>query len=104
MKILCLCRRGNSRSVTCAYVLKHWHKQDALAAGTRNNQGKTLVMLCKWAETIILTDVTLLDDIPIHFRSKLRIWDVGTDRFFAPPERLRAMADYLESAKRAKSA
>ena len=86
-KVLCLCQRGNSRSVGLAWILKdELRKQhctaDALAAGVETCSRETLQMLCAWAETIILVDARKTDKVPAEYHSKMLVWDVGSDRYF----------------------
>jgi len=82
MKVLCVCRNGNSRSVALAWLLKHKHGQDALAMGLRKNSHETQALLYKWADLIILTASKYAEEIPEAFRAKLRVWDVGPDTYF----------------------
>ena len=82
MKILVLCERGNSRSVALAWILKDHMGHNAIATGMRTTDDDTKKMLYDWAERIILVDKTFEDKIPEGYKSKLKIWDVGPDRFF----------------------
>lgn len=84
MKILCLCSRGNSRSVALGWILKDRidPAQDAIAAGLDVMSDETKHMLCKWAERIIVVDETLKDKVPEEYHEKMKVWDVGGDRFF----------------------
>lgn len=50
MKILCICERGNSRSVALAYLFKDWLGQDALSMGITASSEDTKRMLYEWAE------------------------------------------------------
>jgi len=52
MKILCVCKMGNVRSVTAARILKA-RGHDALAAGLHRNSLDTLEMLSEWADLIL---------------------------------------------------
>ncbi len=82
LKILCVCRRGNSRSVALAYLLKKHVKQEAIAIGIRQHSASTKAMLYGWADLIILVDERFLPEVPQEYRNKLKVWHVGTDRFF----------------------
>ena len=82
MKILCLCERGNSRSVALAWILKDHMGHNAIASGMRTMDDETKEMLYNWAERIILVDKTFEDEIPVEYKTKLKVWDVGPDRFF----------------------
>jgi predicted protein tyrosine phosphatase len=82
MKILCICERGNSRSVVLAYMFKDIYGQDALAIGIRTASEETKTMLYSWADVIILVDKMFENEIPMEYGNKLKIWDVGPDRYF----------------------
>ena len=88
MKILTICERGNSRSVMLAYLLKDGYGHDAIACGIRANTGETMDMLYKWADKIILVDKDFIPEVPQEFHSKMKVWDVGKDRFFMPNNEL----------------
>lgn len=81
MKIICLCARGNSRSVACAYVLKE-KGHEALAAGMYSTSRATRKMLYEWADIIILHLPSIKHWIPEEYHHKVRVWDVGKDIFF----------------------
>jgi hypothetical protein len=80
-KILALCQKGNSRSVALAFILKK-RGADALAAGLVTSSPETILMLCQWAELIIVTDSRLLPLLPSGQEDKLKIFDVGSDVYF----------------------
>ena len=82
MRILCLCERGNSRSVALAWILKDHMGQNAIASGMRTMDDETKELLYKWADRIILVDKNFEPEIPEQYKLKLKIWDVGPDRFF----------------------
>ena len=81
-KILCVCQEGNNRSVVLASVLKNEKQFDAIAIGIRKSSLETQTMLFDWADIIILVDDTFKDEIPVRYVNKLKIWNVGQDRFF----------------------
>lgn len=99
MKILCLCERGNSRSVALAWMLKDHFGMDALACGILSNGDELKNFLYKWADKIILVDQRFIDMIPQEYKDKLKVWDVGPDRFFRgfEPELLQAYEAYLRN-------
>jgi len=70
------------RSVALAYLLKKEYNVDALAMGMHTSSKETRDMLFRWCDWIILTSRRYLDLIPEEFRSKLKVWHVGTDRWF----------------------
>mgnify|MGYP001569968671 CR=1 FL=1 len=99
MKVLCLCKRGNSRSAQLAYILKDIHGINAMAMGIESNGDDILQMLGGWADKIVLVDKTFADRIPKEYRHKLKIWDVGEDRFFlgVHPELMQKYQDYIKN-------
>ena len=84
MNILCLCERGNSRSVALAWMFKDYMlpAHNAIAGGMRTMDDETKKMLYEWADRIILVDKMFENEIPEEYKLKLKIWDVGPDRFF----------------------
>lgn len=82
MKILCVCERGNSRSVCMAFLFKDMLHQDALAVGLTSSSEDTKRLLYEWADVIILVAGSLVDMIPDAYRGKLMVWDVGEDVYF----------------------
>lgn len=83
-KILCVCQGGNSRSVHLAYLLKYRYGVDAIACGWEGNEPATVEMLCEWAERIIVVEAFMKPKVNEEFQHKVRIFDVGPDRFFQP--------------------
>ena len=93
MKILVLCDQGNNRSVVVAHHLKYW-KHDVIPAGLKTNSPETLIMLCVWADRIILTEDTQraeMDriipfgvEIPPGTAGKLQLWNIGPDIYPRP--------------------
>lgn len=97
MKILCICARGNSRSVALAWILKDHMNLDAIAIGIESAGQEAKDLLFKWADRIILVDKQFEDRIPEEFKDKLKIFDVGGDRFFRgfEPELITMFVDYI---------
>jgi hypothetical protein len=83
MKVLCLCQKGNSRSVVLAWLLRKLFKHETLAAGMVTTSRTTREMLYKWAERIILVVPRYQHWIPDEYRDKLRVVDVGHDTWRA---------------------
>ncbi len=50
--------------------------------GLRKNSHDTQKMLYEWADVVILTAGKYVGEIPEAYRSKLKVWDVGTDVWF----------------------
>lgn len=86
MKILCMGRQGNSRSVTLAYLLKG-KGHDAIACGMRRVGRDTRKMLLDWADLIILLHQKCQEGIPQDYWHKLKIWPVGRDVYFQEPNK-----------------
>lgn len=83
MKIICMCKAGNSRSVALAYILKERFKHEAIAIGITTTSRKTRRMLYDWADVIILViDERFKRWIPEEYWDKLKVWDVGRDIYF----------------------
>jgi len=81
---LCLCEGGNVRSVSLAWILKDHFHQNALAASWRWNLPETLDALYTWADYIIVMQGIFIEKIPLFYHSKVRVADVGPDRFGNP--------------------
>ena len=99
MKVLVVCQRGNSRSSSLAYILKDGYGHDAIAIGLESNGEEVKELLYNWAEKIILVDNRFVSQIPEKYKSKLKIWDVGPDRFFlgVVPELMQLYQDYMKN-------
>ena len=101
MKVLCICQRGNSRSVALAYMFKDMLKHDAIAIGYETAGKDTRSILYQWAEQIIVVDSSLKDavndELPEGYKSKFTVWDVGPDRYFLGfhPELLKQYQQYI---------
>ena len=80
-KFLCICQGGNVRSVGMAFALKYSGHQDALAASWQTNTPETLKMLYDWANYIVLMQGEFHKYIPSVYATKIRIVDVGPDKF-----------------------
>jgi len=82
MKILCICQKGNSRSVGFAWLLKMKYRVDALACGFKTQSDLTKNMLYEWADYIILMAPQYRDLIPMQYSEKLLVLNVGHDTYF----------------------
>ena len=80
-KILTVCSAGLVRSVGLADVLKVHFDADAIPVGIDGNTKETLLILYEWADWIILLMNEWKDRIPEKYQSKVKICEVGTDRF-----------------------
>ncbi len=82
MKILCLGRKGDVRSVALAWLLKH-RGHDAIAVGMRCMKKDTRKMMLDWADLIILLHEKCQEGVPEEYWGKLKIWQVGrADQYF----------------------
>jgi len=95
MKILTMCRGGNSRSVGMAFLLKYKYNIDSLACGWEKNNPDTLEMLFNWADHILVMEDDFKKFIPEKFKNKLIVTDVGFDRWFSISKNLTDLCDSL---------
>lgn len=79
MKILCVCQRGNVRSASLAYILKDAFGHDAVAIGWQTAGPELQGMLFVWAERIVVMECYIAEKIPIKYREKTYVCDVGPD-------------------------
>lgn len=84
MNILCVCERGNVRSVTLASLLKDEYDHNAIAAGWRTNGPEPLLSLCHWADLIIVVEDDFRLHIPLDHDDKVVCCDLGPDRWHVP--------------------
>ena len=82
MKILTVCDQGNNRSVTLAFALKYLG-HDVLSCGLKTNSPGTIDLLCEWADTILVTDITQRSQLPV-WASKVKLWNLGPDVYPRP--------------------
>lgn len=69
-------------------VLKYQYGNDVLNCGVEGNEPETLEMLYNWAEVIVVLRDFFKDSIPEKYHHKVRILDVGVDRFWTYNEEL----------------
>jgi hypothetical protein len=86
MKILCLGRKGDSRSVALAWLLK-LKGHDAIAVGMRCMGRDTRKMMLDWADKIILLHQKCQEGVPSKYWDKLTIWPIGRDVYFKEPDK-----------------
>lgn len=90
MKILCICRNGNVRSVALAYLIKTIYGHDALACGIKKIGPDTKRMLFDWADKVFVLDKELLPEVmkdrTSKFGRKVRVVHVGDDHWFNPKD------------------
>lgn len=100
MKILCVCERGNNRSVCLARILKDYYGHDAIAIGSETNGVDILITLSSWADMIIVLDKRI-DIVGKNFHEKLLLWDIGPDVWGINfhPELERKLLSYIRRDK-----
>lgn len=102
MKVLCLCQKGNSRSVVLSWLLRKQFGHEVLAAGMTTTSRQTRSMLMEWADRIILVVPRYAHWIPEEVRHKLRVIDAGGDPFrehdAALLDRYRAQVPHMDVA------
>lgn len=55
MKVVCICRGGQVRSVAARYILsERFGFRKVLACGWEKNDHDTVEMLCRWADAILI--------------------------------------------------
>jgi len=81
MKFLCVCEGGNVRSHALAYVLHDLLGQEAVACGWRRVSAESLDHFCEWADFVVVMQEIFVERIPERYRKKVRVLDVGPDRF-----------------------
>ena len=82
-KFLTVCEGGNVRSVSMAFTLKHYFRQDAIAFSHAVNSDEILKILADWADYIIVMQPKFADRFGA-WKPKLRVVDVGPDRWGNP--------------------
>jgi hypothetical protein len=88
LKVLCLCQKGNSRSVVLAWLLRKRFGHEAIPAGMVTTSRSTRDMLYRWADRIILVVPRYAHWVPEEFRDKLRVVDAEGDPFKGHDEAL----------------
>jgi hypothetical protein len=104
MKIVTICEQGNNRAIHAAYLMRYKRKvdgggfNDVIPIGIKTSSLELQKMLFDWADWIILTDSQFRELIPHEYDTKLKIWNVGTDRFYRPfnKELLEILRNYME--------
>lgn len=83
-KILCVCQRGNVRSVgTRRRLNKPRGFENVIAIGAENTGKETLQMLCDWADIILVAEPRYADLLPD--KSKVsQDFTIGPDTFGNP--------------------
>jgi hypothetical protein len=85
-RFLCVCEGGCVRSTAMAWQLKVNHGQNAIAVGWRWNDAETLALLCEWADYVVLMQDVFRARIESRYHGKIRVVDVGRDRWGDPTD------------------
>jgi hypothetical protein len=104
MKFLTVCEGGAVRSVALATILRWDYGQHAIPISGRFVDDDTLAMLTEWADLIIVLAPEYADRIPTDFTNKMRVWDIGPDKWrnSMHPELHNLLGEQVEKWKRAK--
>lgn len=81
MKYLTICDGGNVRSHALAFYLKSQHGREAIAVGRLCVSPETMMMMCSWADRIVLMQPHMITSVPDEHLQKCRTVDVGPDRY-----------------------
>lgn len=85
MRILCICGKGNVRSVATKYALNRRGYNDVIAVGSRLVSQLTLDMLCCWADVILLAKHNHGERILDELRCKVnQVFTIGEDTWGNP--------------------
>ena len=85
LRILCVCQKGNVRSVGIARRLKDKrHYRNVIAIGAENTEEATLAMLCDWAELILLAEPSLGSLLPRGTEKVVDEFTIGPDVYNNP--------------------
>lgn len=111
LKVMTMCRGGNVRSATLAYVLKYKYHVDAVACGHEGNSKETRKMLCEWADYILVAELYMREFIDKEYQYKTHVYEIGADTWgmalhpdlIAKCDRLLQLDHNLVSQIRAKS-
>lgn len=71
IKILCVCNKGNCRSVGTRHCLNKRLYNNVISIGATNTSPYTLTMLCEWADKILLAKPYHIDYLPRGFENKV---------------------------------
>jgi predicted protein tyrosine phosphatase len=94
-RFLVVCDGGNVRSHGMAFVLKHYHNQEAVAVGRKFLSPESMWMFCMWADWIVIMETHMQESIPEEFHAKTLAADVGPDRYgvYVHPDLLKYVMD-----------
>lgn len=94
MKILCIGRKGDNRSVALAWLLKQ-KGHDAIAVGMRRMGRDTRKMMLNWADLIIVIHAKCCEGVPKEYRHKMKKWTIPYSEAY--PATNKDMLELLEA-------
>ena len=81
MKVVCICRGGQVRSVAARNVLADQHHfKKVLACGWEKNDRSTVKMLCDWSDVVLVVGSASLWNLDVPSEKTVKI-DIGPDRW-----------------------
>lgn len=81
MKFVCMCQKGNCRSVALAFLLKKMGHY-AVAIGWKTVDPEIKRHLFEWADQIIVMRGYILKHVERPYRKKTVVFNVGRDTYF----------------------
>lgn len=84
MKLVCMCRGGNVRSVAAKQILNRFFGHETIAIGLDTTSAGTKRFLFEWADYIIVMKDSFVTGVPEDFRCKVVLLDVGDDKYGTP--------------------
>lgn len=81
MKFLCVCLGGNVRSVAMATQIHEGYRHEAIPVGWNRVSRETMTVFCQWADVVVIMEDHMREHIPREFAAKIRVADVGPDRY-----------------------
>lgn len=79
LKVVCMCRGGNVRSVAMKMILNRYLGHSSLACGLDTNDEETRRFLFEWADVIVVMHKEMACYVTDHYQFKLKVVHVGND-------------------------
>jgi hypothetical protein len=83
-KFLAVCHGGNNRSAALTRILHDEMGQEAVPIGWSRHTEQSLNHFCEWADYVIAMTAEIATHIPMKFKDKIRVVDVGEDTYGNP--------------------
>lgn len=84
LKICCVCRGGNTRSVAMKMILSRYLGHDAIACGVETNSPQTLEYIAKWADAVVIMEASLVARFPSPEHTPIYLFCVREDIWGTP--------------------